>query len=548
MSIAILKIQDKLPLLNKIIAKGDKLLYNKICEVKMAYLTLYRKFRPQNFNEVIGQDFIVKILVNQIKNNQIAHAYLFTGTRGTGKTSVAKIFAKAVNCADSQNFPCGKCESCLNTNSLDIIEMDAASNNGVDEIRELRDKVAFPPANSKYKVYIIDEVHMLSSSAFNALLKTLEEPPAHAIFILATTEVHKIPQTILSRCMRFDFKLVNNDVLFEHIKKIFASINVKAEDNAIKLIAQSGNGSVRDALSIAETCVSYCSGAISYADVLEVLGNSSPEFVLQICQSILQSDVKNLLVQVDDICNKGKSITLLAKDITLMMRNILFAKNCVNANKFLNLPRELFFKISEVANLNDSQKMVQTIEILTATETNLRYSAQPRIIIETALVKASNISASLNIDALILRIKDLENKVKFASASPVVMQTVSGETTQIAQSQEGISANHIWGYVIRVLREKNNYALYTLATTVAETTLKNNVLYVKVAKKGDYVVLNAIDNVKEVELILMQSYSNIQKVEYVCDDNEENINQDVSIIKSMFDNKIVSIKKTGGKN
>ena len=238
------------------------------------YLALYRKFRPNTFDEVIGQDHIIKTLKNQIEMKQISHAYLFCGSRGTGKTSVAKIFAKAVNCQNPQNgSPCFECEVCKNlqnSNNIDIIEIDAASNNRVDEIRDLRDKVKYPPIYGKYKVYIIDEVHMLTDSAFNALLKTLEEPPKHIIFILATTEPQKLPATILSRVLRFDFKLVGQQKLEDLIKNIFKKSNISFDNESISLIAKSGNGSVRDALSIADMCSSFSNNNIKYNDVLAV--------------------------------------------------------------------------------------------------------------------------------------------------------------------------------------------------------------------------------------------------------------------------------------
>ena len=242
----------------------------------MAHISLYRRYRPISFDEVIGQGHIVRTLVNQIKTDNISHAYLFTGTRGTGKTTVARIFARAINCENPVNGnPCGKCSACVELQkpgNMDILEIDAASNSTVDEIRDLREKVKYPPVIGKYKVYIIDEVHMLSTSAFNALLKTLEEPPSHAVFILATTDVHKLPQTILSRCMRFDFKLLSVKDISDNLKRIFDDIGKKYSEEAINLIATSAEGSVRDSLSIADMCASYAGDTITYDDVLEVLG------------------------------------------------------------------------------------------------------------------------------------------------------------------------------------------------------------------------------------------------------------------------------------
>ena len=257
----------------------------------MSYVSLYRKFRPTAFDKVVGQQHVIRTLGNQLKSGSVSHAYLFTGSRGTGKTSVAKIFAKAVNCLSplSDGSPCGKCISCAELGgggNLDILEIDAASNNGVDEIRDLRDNVKYLPSVSKYKVYIIDEVHMLSNSAFNALLKTLEEPPEHVIFILATTEVQKIPPTVLSRCMRFDFRLLTIDELVSLLATVMDGIGKRYEQEALIAIATAGAGSARDTLSLADMCVSYCGEVLDYQSVIEALGLCSPDTVINLTADI----------------------------------------------------------------------------------------------------------------------------------------------------------------------------------------------------------------------------------------------------------------------
>ena len=260
----------------------------------MAHLALYRMFRPTTLDDVVRQEHIVTVLKNQINTDKIGHAYLFCGPRGTGKTSIAKIFAAAINCQTPKDgSPCGKCEACKalkDPSNLDITEIDAASNNGVNEMRDLREKVQYPPVAGRFKVYIIDEVHMLSTGAFNALLKTLEEPPAHAVFILATTESQKIPATILSRCMRFDFKLISQADLEDRLKHVFDSIGKTYDEEAIAAIARAGAGSVRDMLSVADTCVSYTSGKLTYAHVTAVLGTADFSAVAKLCSSILSGD------------------------------------------------------------------------------------------------------------------------------------------------------------------------------------------------------------------------------------------------------------------
>ena len=311
----------------------------------MAHISLYRRYRPTSFDEVIGQGHIVRTLVNQIKTDNISHAYLFTGTRGTGKTTVARIFARAINCENPVNGnPCGKCSACVELQkpgNMDILEIDAASNSTVDEIRDLREKVKYPPVIGKYKVYIIDEVHMLSTSAFNALLKTLEEPPSHAVFILATTDVHKLPQTILSRCMRFDFKLLSVKDISDNLKRIFDDIGKKYSEEAINLIATSAEGSVRDSLSIADMCASYSGDTITYDDVLEVLGASDPHIVLDLVQAVLSHEVARALSIVDNLSNFGKNIAVLNKDVATTIRNVIYVKNCKNAE---SASRKIFMK------------------------------------------------------------------------------------------------------------------------------------------------------------------------------------------------------------
>lgn len=358
----------------------------------MAYTSLYRKYRPDAFSKVIGQDHIVRTLKNQIAHNNIGHAYIFTGTRGTGKTSVAKIFAKAVNCLRPvDGSPCGECENCLelaNPSNFDILEIDAASNNSVDQIRDLTDKINFPPTVGRYKVYIVDEVHMLSKAAFNALLKTLEEPPEHAIFILATTEIHQIPATILSRCLRFDFRLVPNATLVKHLEYVFNDIGVRYEKEALELIASSGAGSVRDMLSVADTCVSYCDGNITYDGVLEVLGASDPKRLQQLGRAIADGDTDIALRTAAELCDLGKSVPVLANDLATLFRNVLFIKTCSGARELLALPEGIYCSLAEMAQKYSAARLMSAMKTMSGLEGELRYSAQHRILFEGALVSA----------------------------------------------------------------------------------------------------------------------------------------------------------------
>lgn len=378
----------------------------------MAHISLYRRYRPTSFDEVIGQGHIVRTLVNQIKTDNISHAYLFTGTRGTGKTTVARIFARAINCENPVNGnPCGKCSACVELQkpgNMDILEIDAASNSTVDEIRDLREKVKYPPVIGKYKVYIIDEVHMLSTSAFNALLKTLEEPPSHAVFILATTDVHKLPQTILSRCMRFDFKLLSVKDISDNLKRIFDDIGKKYSEEAINLIATSAEGSVRDSLSIADMCASYAGDTITYDDVLEVLGASDPHIVLDLVHAVLSHEVARALSIVDNLSNFGKNIAVLNKDVATTIRNVIYVKNCKNAESALKLPKDIYEKLSAISFSSGNVDLLNALDLFNGLSGELRYSTQPRIMFEATVVRAALENGEAEIEK---RLKKLESAV-----------------------------------------------------------------------------------------------------------------------------------------
>ena len=381
----------------------------------MSYLALYRKFRPTNFNEVIGQNAIVKTLTNQIYSNKIGHAYLFCGARGTGKTTLAKIFAKAVNCLDFKNgTPCGKCPACLSLadlSNVDIIEMDAASNNKVENVREIRESVQYPPINVKYKVYIIDEVHMLTPEAFNALLKTLEEPPKHAIFVLATTEPYKLPTTVLSRCMRFDFRLVSTREIADLIKNIYDKLNKKYEDDAINLIARAGEGSVRDALSIADLCLCLNDNTLTYKDASTVLGATDITKTNELVSSVLKGDIGQVLSLTNELYSLGKSIGVLLKDCVNYLRDLMVVKTCKAPELILNLPKDRLELLKKTSTLSNEYRILRVIEILSSTENLLRYSTQQRAVLESALLKATLCETDENVTALTARIKKLEDEI-----------------------------------------------------------------------------------------------------------------------------------------
>ncbi|MEY8298648.1 DNA polymerase III subunit gamma/tau [Emergencia timonensis] len=361
------------------------------------YTALYRAQRPEIFSEVIGQDHIVRILKNQIATDSVSHAYLFCGTRGTGKTTTARILAKAVNCLDDEDRPCGHCANCIAIKEgtfMDVVEIDAASNNGVDNIRELRESVKYPPAVGRKKVYIIDEVHMLSTGAFNALLKTLEEPPENVMFILATTDPQKLPQTILSRCMRLDFKRVPEKVLIDHMSRICSEKGVQVTDSALRLLAANADGSVRDGLSILDQCLAGGEKELDRDTVLEFLGTVSEEFFLDLTDRVSLHDVAGALVLLDEALQEGKDVKQLMKDWMSHYRSLLITKYIKNAEDMLNMSSENIEKLRNQSNQVSLDEINHGIVTLSRTINDARYSTQPRILLELAIVTiASGISA-----------------------------------------------------------------------------------------------------------------------------------------------------------
>lgn len=384
----------------------------------MSYTALYRKWRPSTFDEVKGQDHIVTTLKNQVINDRIGHAYLFCGTRGTGKTSVAKILAKAVNCAHPvDGNPCGECEVCRAVAagaSMNVIEIDAASNNGVDNIREIKEEVAYPPTQGRFKVYIIDEVHMLSIGAFNALLKTLEEPPAYVIFILATTEAHKIPITILSRCQRYDFKRISIDTISARLSELMVAEDISADERALRYVAKAADGSMRDALSLLDQCLAFYMGQeLKYENVLEVLGAVDTEVFSDFFRGIVAGDAIGLIHKLEKIIIDGRDLSQFVSDFTWYLRNLMLLQSQTDASDVLEMSEENMKLLKEDAKLTDLNGVMRYIRIFSELSGQLKNSSQKRVMVEVALIKMTQpaMEKGLN-DALMDRIAVLERRME----------------------------------------------------------------------------------------------------------------------------------------
>lgn len=415
----------------------------------MSYTALYRKWRPTSFEEVRGQDHIVKTLKNQINSGRIGHAYLFCGTRGTGKTSIAKIFARAVNCEHPvDGSPCGECSMCRQIAegaSLNVVEIDAASNNGVENIRDIREQVQYPPTDGRYRVYIIDEVHMLSIGAFNALLKTLEEPPSYVIFILATTEVHKIPITILSRCQRYDFKRISIDTIAGRLAELTQAEQIDVDDRALRYVARAADGSMRDALSLLDQCVAFHFGEkLTYDNVLEVLGAVDNRVFSKLFQAVLASDTKACIREIEEMIIQGRDLSQLVNDFVWYMRNLLIAKTTDEPGDMLDMSEENLAVLKEEAAGVDTETLMRYIRIFSELSGQLRYASQKRILVEIAFIKLTTPSMEQNLDSILQRITLLEQKMqempdnlqKLASLVPAAGQAASFKTAVVETPPE----------------------------------------------------------------------------------------------------------------
>lgn len=400
----------------------------------MPYVALYRKYRPRDFDEIVGQKAIVTTLKNQIKSGKIGHAYLFCGMRGTGKTTTARILAKALNCEEGPTVkPCNECDHCKAINSggmIDVIEMDAASNRGIDDIKDLREKANFPPSEGRYKIYIIDEVHMLTTEAFNALLKTLEEPPRHVVFILATTEPNKLLPTILSRCMRFDFRRVSIGEIVKRMSEIANDCGVDVEDKALAKLAAASQGSVRDALSLLDKAFAFGVDKLSYEDVLELLGAVSRDVLYNISEAVIKKDAAHIMQIIDEVASSGKDLSRLLDDLTEHFRNILMI--CINADRdMIDVIDEEYMMLQSIAKNFTKERLLTAIDILNDASNDMKWLSKPRIVLESAMVKLTLPELWNKDEGYISRIQALEQKVSNLAQNIGHISNVSSEKDNI---------------------------------------------------------------------------------------------------------------------
>lgn len=471
----------------------------------MAHQAIYRKWRPMIFEDIIGQGHITQTLKNQILNDKIGHAYLFCGTRGTGKTSCAKVFSRAVNCLNPQDgSPCNECDVCkgiIDGSILDVKEIDAASNNGVDNIREIRDDVRYVSTNAKYTVYIIDEVHMLSSGAFNALLKTLEEPPEHVIFILATTEAHKVPQTILSRCQRFDFKRIKPSDIILRMKEIAHGDGLNISDDAYELLARLADGSMRDGLSILERVVSACGNSITAENITSTLGISTAESVFQITEAIENGDINKIISVIDAIMSDGKDLRVFIDSLIKNFRDMLLCKIADNSDSMLDYNAEDMVKLKALAGRMSFEKISHAASVLSDAQADTKWVKSPRIIYELALIKIARPEFDDSPASVLDRLTSLESKV--ANGAVTDTSSLSDRIKRLEEKVKNgvtVSAPAVKDEKPKEEKKKASVRLYR---PIPEYELTSDNPIVKAAKNWDNISRTMSNNAGHLKPCLM---------------------------------------------
>lgn len=540
------------------------------------YQALYRRFRPRTFDEVLGQEHVTVTLKNQIKNNNIGHAYVFSGTRGTGKTSTAKIFARAVNCIDSiDGNPCNSCEVCvglMDESIMDVIEMDAASNTGVDDVREIREKVKYPPSKGRYKVYIIDEVHMLSKGAFNALLKTLEEPPSHLIFILATTEVEKLPQTILSRCQRFDFKRLTTNTIVHHLGNICDEIGLKVEEKALRLIGRNSDGAMRDALSLLDQCISFSEGMLTYDDTLSILGIANEDLIFNLVDYIIDGDLDMVLQKLNEIIQDGKDINQLIKDLIIHFRNLMIGKTALNPLDIIDYDEDTVKRYVEQSKGMSLYYILNGLQALNDGENRAKWSAQPRIILEMTMVKLIELKDELSLIERVERLEKIvesgyvkevsttkKDLVKPKESTPVKAKKIKKEKSEesikanIVDDGKDISFEHIKGEWNKVLQKIKKQRIGTQALLMEGKLVNYNNGILTIGYVDGFGIHKQAISKKEhkefVEEVVSSNFNKEIRIEFIMLDNEKDNSKEnkkeemIREAEDFFGEDLVNIKR-----
>lgn len=522
------------------------------------YIALYRKWRPTNFEGVYGQEQVTATLKNELKSSKISHAYLFCGTRGTGKTSTARLLAKAVNCSSPVDHnPCNSCSSCVSINegsSIDVIEIDAASNRGIDDIRNLREAIKFTPTLGKYKVYIIDEVHMLTNEAFNALLKTLEEPPSYVMFILATTEPHKLPATILSRCQRFDFKRISIQNIISHLRAICGHEGMEAEEAALRIIARNADGAMRDALSILDQCAVYGGRNISEATVLEVLGISGDQHLMEMGEAILRGDASKAILIIDELSSGGKDANQFIKDLTAHYRNLLMTKILDKPEDVIDMSTEGIQALISLASQFERESIVRCIKHLSELENEAKWYSNPRILLEVAVVKMCKAAGDDSLEGLMARLAKLEKLIAEGGAAvavtalkqspeqkqskPEVRAAAEKAPKKPAPSTSGAVPAEIlskWNGFKQFLKERRKIKLMTFVHTAKPVRLENNQLVLSFDREDRYSkeALEMPEIRKDIEKEALDYFGVDIKIKGIIE-NEETAEEDkgIDIVKA----------------
>ncbi|CAG7838788.1 hypothetical protein CLOHAE12215_00154 [Clostridium haemolyticum] len=538
----------------------------------MGYTALYREWRPRTFEEVVGQEHITLTLKNQMKNNRIAHAYLFCGTRGTGKTSTAKIFSKAVNCLNPQEGePCNECDMCKKINAglaIDVSEMDAASHNKVDDIRDLIEEVKYPPREGKYKVYIMDEAHMLTQGAVNAFLKTLEEPPEKVVFILATTDPQKLPITILSRCQRFDFKRIKSDDIFQRLIKITKEQGIFADNKSLSLIARMSDGAMRDALSILDQSISMGNGKVDYDQVINMLGLVTNDNLLKLTNAIIDKDIENSIRIIDDVVYAGKDINLFIKDMIHHMRNLMMVKVSQNPEDVLDMSEENINFLKEQSKKIRIEEIMRCIRILQECEEQSKWSKQGRIYLELSIIKMCKIEYDTSKEVLLSRLNKLEKIIKEGNIT--IDTNISNIKNQFAENksvkkisslneqrlnlkEEILEVNSnskitiedvkkSWKDILEVFKAKRHMVLYASLITGNVIQCKGGVITIKYDQQYAFNIkrLEKEDSRKIVDEIFSHELKENVRIKYIVDKKEEKKSPE-EILKEAFGEDLVEI-------